>query len=770
MLIKILTISFMLMLCACSGSGSKTDNSNKATNPTPPASEEPKPSSPKTVTAADMVLSPLADANNVDPTSAILVTGPVAIANSEIKNVSMSLKDADGTPVEGELKAQDGGVRFVAQNKLKFKTRYDVFFAINDGSMPEMKWSFTTQKDPIPLTLEVMAQSDGTVDINTSNIKLKLSKRILNTYFKDDDFILVDKDGNRFPTSARYNYDDNTISIIANGKVQFLSEYKLNINRVFESNTGQKLTLEQPLIIKTGKDTVGPKVSYSSPYNSSSRVSVDSPLFLTFDEPLNKETIKPENFVLKDTTNNILLDFTLSLIEKNTKVTITPNKLLNYSSDHTLILTSDITDLAGNPVKAFTLNFETLKDNTRPKIVSVTPENNAINLDVIPEIIIEFDKNIENSTINSENNVLRLYKSAYSHEKVSTEISVKGNQLIIKPAKKLFYSSTYTINGLHGIGSIKDKNGNTAYSDFKLSFKTKAYSNKIDVGVAVDSFKLNKANNKLYALNSANSQLIIIDLDLNQIESTHKLTHRPSRLCIDNDSDRLYITNLNVNTISEYSISELKKLADIKWSKENYSGSDYQHFHIKCTSNSLYVTSGNWNSHIHIINRASPYAETKIEAIKQVGGFELSSNGDIFLWGGHHSKFKRYQLTGEQWSLSDESLKGYSQNEVPGRDALVFIDEGKNRVFNHQYVYNAYNLKQTFHEFGENDAIYAVDFKNQRAASLASIYSLEDYTKIESLPTPSSDGVVFDNDGDVYMIDNSESSIFYLLASDIGAK
>lgn len=773
MLIRIFTISFILLLSACSGSDNKGTSKKTGDEVVKPSPVVEEPESPKTITAADMVLSPLADASNVELVTPILVKSPLTLSTDQLSKISFSITPEEGAPLDGELKLQEGGARFIPKYPLRYNKKYNVFFAMTgDETLPVMQWTFTTQKDPIPFTLEVVSESDGTINAGTSLIVLKSSKDLSDWNFNRSDFTLIDSNNRKISVYASYDYREKLISLSTDSKIKFLSEYKLSINKKLISTTGQELEFDKPFTLKTGGDKTGPKVVSQTPSQGRYSVNLDKQIVIIFSEQLKRETVKSNYFVLKDVTNNIIVESDIEVKNDNLEVTVTPKELMKYSTKYELSISSNITDIIGNPLESYVLKFTTRGDDEGPKVVSTTPEKDARNIDVLPEIIIEFNENIENSELKDGSKAIKLVTEAYNEEYIPAELSIDDNKLIIKPTTKLFYSSTYKVRNRFYIGDIKDKNGNTTYNNaFEISFTTKTYENKIDLGVSIDSFELNKVSNKLYALNRANKKLIIIDLDSDKVESTYDLDERPSRLCIDNDSNRLFITNTNVATISEYTISDFKKVADISWSKDN-TVDPFHHYHIECNAEALYVNENNWNgTSLYKISRTPPYTETPIKIVKNIGGMKLSSNEGIFVWGtSWGSTFKRYQLDGDQWSIADQSSKTYPQNEKNGRDSLIFLDEDKNRVINNRYIYNASNLRQTFHEFGENEAIYAADTQNRKAASLFSIYSLDNFSKLDTLPIRDSDGILFDNEGDVYMIDNSESSIFYMPASDIGTE
>jgi hypothetical protein len=294
----------------------------------------------------------------------------------------------------------------------------------------------------------------------------------------------------------------------------------------------------------------------------------------------------------------------------------------------------------------------------------------------------------------------------------------------------------------------------------------------ISLGHAIHAYEIDYNSNKLYAVDKTNKTLSIINLTTNEVESSHALLYVPSRLCIDASSDRLYLTNINSSFISEFKLSDMTKVADIPWTNSDW-GSDIAHFHIKCDADFLYVTDANWAPSLHKISRTTPYTETVLP-VDSVGDFYLAKDGGIYTWfqygwsaGMANSSIRRYDNATGGYALIDETTVGYPMYQRDPLDSPIFIDETRNLAINKHFIFNSLNLKQTVYSFDADALFYAADLNKGYIATKDSVYSLDTYSPVTSLSLKDRDGLFFDNQDDLYILDNSRSMIFYLSAQDI---
>ncbi|WP_281561221.1 Ig-like domain-containing protein [Thalassomonas sp. RHCl1] len=126
-------------------------------------------------------------------------------------------------------------------------------------------------------------------------------------------------------------------------------------------------------------DTTKPQVQLITPNNGASDIGViNTSVVVTFTESLNPGTVNSSTMELY--ANSIRLFPSISRSSDNRTVTLRDN--LPGNSTITVIITDDVTDLAGNAMDNFTSEFSTVAptDTGRPSVFSQRPGNGASNV------------------------------------------------------------------------------------------------------------------------------------------------------------------------------------------------------------------------------------------------------------------------------------------------------------------------------------------------------------------------------------------------------
>jgi hypothetical protein len=97
-------------------------------------------------------------------------------------------------------------------------------------------------------------------------------------------------------------------------------------------------------------DSIPPEVKSMSPADRSSGVQINSPIIATFSEPIRSSTITANSFTVK--YNDTSLPGIITVSEDKSTITFTPLPSLQSNKQHTITLTTGITDLAGNAMKS----------------------------------------------------------------------------------------------------------------------------------------------------------------------------------------------------------------------------------------------------------------------------------------------------------------------------------------------------------------------------------------------------------------------------------
>ena len=148
-------------------------------------------------------------------------------------------------------------------------------------------------------------------------------------------------------------------------------------------------------------DTVRPRVVRTSPPRGQVNVPVNTPLTVEFDEPMDPATITTARFTVKDTT---LFENVIGMIQVDPdglKATFVPDQPFAVGRFHSVTLSFNITDQAGNGLTGnrffhFTTGFT--PDSNGPQLLGISPPDNTTEVPVNALVTLDFDEPLD--TIN----------------------------------------------------------------------------------------------------------------------------------------------------------------------------------------------------------------------------------------------------------------------------------------------------------------------------------------------------------------------------------
>ena len=215
-------------------------------------------------------------------------------------------------------------------------------------------------------------------------------------------------------------------------------------------------------------DTTPPMVSSTSPADAATAVAVNSAITATFSEVMLKSTLNAITFELA-TLQGVPVTGVVSA--SSTTATFTPSADLAANTQYIAILTTGVTDSAGNALAAnFRLNFTTgtAPDTTPPTVSSTAPENAATGVALNSSVSASFSEAMMNSTLTSASFQV---KDTSGGALVSGTVSVSGNTATYKPSVPLVASTQYTATISTG---ARDAAGNALAAGFTWNFGTAA--------------------------------------------------------------------------------------------------------------------------------------------------------------------------------------------------------------------------------------------------------------------------------------------------------
>ncbi|MEG4273240.1 Ig-like domain-containing protein, partial [Microcoleus sp. M2_D4] len=214
----------------------------------------------------------------------------------------------------------------------------------------------------------------------------------------------------------------------------------------------------------TVADTTAPTATSFTPADNATNIAVAADLVVTLSEAVQKGT---GNIVIKKVSDNSVVE-TIDVTSANvtvtgSSVTINPTANLVEGTDYYVeIAAGAIKDLAGNNyaglVDPTAWNFTTVADTTAPTATSFTPADNATNIAVAADLVVNLNEAVQKGTGNivikkvSDNSVVETI------DVTSANVTVTGSSVTINPTANLVEGTDYYVE--IAAGAIKDLAGN----------------------------------------------------------------------------------------------------------------------------------------------------------------------------------------------------------------------------------------------------------------------------------------------------------------------
>ena len=214
----------------------------------------------------------------------------------------------------------------------------------------------------------------------------------------------VDNSGNNSPggvvtfTPSANFPSSSTIQVIANYSGNYVTDFSGNS---FVNNSEQFATAGTA-------DLVAPTVTSVTPLNNSTSLGLNTVVTLTFSKPLNPGTVNSGTFNLFNGNcvppiNNCSQRMNPSVGISADHQVVTMSVGLPQNATITVVATSGVQDLAGNPLADFASTFTTvqLTSGTRPSVIAERPGNGNSGIPANSPVILFVNEVLNPTTVNS---------------------------------------------------------------------------------------------------------------------------------------------------------------------------------------------------------------------------------------------------------------------------------------------------------------------------------------------------------------------------------
>ncbi|MBD3290601.1 T9SS type A sorting domain-containing protein [candidate division KSB1 bacterium] len=237
-----------------------------------------------------------------------------------------------------------------------------------------------------------------------------------------------------------------------------------------------------------------PYVIATTPIEGDTTVRPDDYLIFDFSRRMDKTSVEDNFSIAPYTTGKFFWT------NENAKMLFKPDSL-SYLTEYTVTIGSGAKDLYehffdgngdGTPGDPFELHFRTgPRDITAPEIVSIFPPQNGSDIDLQPIIRIQYDEELDASSINPDELVtLERFKDRTAVPGILEHYVVNDTSILCYfPAEKLFFDEVYITRIASG---LRDITGNETDQFAAYSFSTAEYDYAI---TTIDNFDSNAEAN-----------------------------------------------------------------------------------------------------------------------------------------------------------------------------------------------------------------------------------------------------------------------------------
>ncbi len=369
---------------------------------------------------------------------------------------------ADNKECPGTVNVKEDTILF-ATNSLEYETEYTAHISadVTDKAENHLKesysWNFTTIKEPDTDPPEITGGSpwEGEVDVPIdTEIEMDFNETL------DTASLYVVPADNSGPQIEGIidELEENEVAFIFDELLEYSTEYTvyMSVTDLAGNET------EYSWNFTTEEDSGDPVISSIYPENGATDISVNTEIKIEF----NKEIVSADIYLAPVSAFEDLIEGDVEI--NGSTVTFTLDCPLEYGLEYQISI-EEVMDAEGNKLEYYMWTFTTEMGENAPKVVSVYPEDETVDVPVDVEIRMEFDKPINSvdffGIANSSTGDGEVYL-------IEGDIEIDEKVAILTLDYPLEYSETYYISiTVEGIDGHRLK-------DYQWSFTTEENSDE----------------------------------------------------------------------------------------------------------------------------------------------------------------------------------------------------------------------------------------------------------------------------------------------------
>lgn len=372
-------------------------------------------------------------------------------------------------------------VTIVPLENFDFSTEYKVSVSSRvtdiDGQKldGDYSFSFTTMAKPDIVAPEIVrvTPDDGALNVALNTvISIRFSEPVMKNSISASAVSVKNEKGMLIKGYTQYEDDQNLLTFIPESRFDYLTKYVITVTDGIKDFAGNRLKSSKIWNFSTlqAPDTTPPRVISCLPMKGERDIDIKTAIQVIFTEKLAEGTVSGKTFQLYD-SNGAEVSAAVTYDQIMKRVTITPRRDLEYGMIFKIVVSKQVSDLAGNYMNAtYISDFGTVAapDRTRPELCSTVPESGAINVALNTPISAVFTKRLDPMSVTARNVFLR---NENDRADVAAEIVYNDlkKQISIIPKDKLKFSTTYQVVISRG---VTDSAGNLFNATVVFEFST----------------------------------------------------------------------------------------------------------------------------------------------------------------------------------------------------------------------------------------------------------------------------------------------------------
>ncbi len=345
-------------------------------------------------------------------------------------------------------------------NDLAYNTSYAAWVSAGvkdlagNPMVDDKVWSFTTgaAPDTTPPRVVDIQPAKGNTSVSTSSVISIVFSEPLDPSTVSPATIKLSNVNGDIPGAVSYNGATAAATFRPTFSLSHNTQYTVTVTTGVKDLAENAMTDAFVSSFKTGStdDVIRPTITSVFPLSNASTADVNTPISVTFSEPMNLATITPYHFLVTEGTTTIYGD----LKYVGTTAIFTPLVPLKYSTSHTVAIPGAVTDLAGNGMSSdYIWSFTTgtqATDTVQPSVLSTFPVNAQNNVPVYKQVVALLSETMLASSI-TPTTVQLVDQNGVG---VPGHAAANGALIIFTPAQPLAYSTLYAATITSGVSDL----------------------------------------------------------------------------------------------------------------------------------------------------------------------------------------------------------------------------------------------------------------------------------------------------------------------------